>query len=172
VIKSKVKIVIVFLSMCLISCIKTVTFPNEPFIEYLSFESLSDSGKLTFSFTDGDGDIGLDQNFFLPPYNTGSFYYYNLYINYYELMDGQWVRGRADPNGENFFGDSITYPFRIENITPNGQNLAIQGDIEIVLEPFYFNFNSNHADSIRFSILLIDRSLNHSNVIFSPTIVP
>ena len=61
-IKSKVKIVIVFLSMCLISCIKTVTFQNEPFIEYLSFESLSDSGKLTFSFTDGNGDIGLDQN--------------------------------------------------------------------------------------------------------------
>ena len=54
---SKLKIVIVFSSLCLISCLKPESYPNEPILEYLSFESLSDSGKLTFSFTDGDGNI-------------------------------------------------------------------------------------------------------------------
>ena len=81
---SKSKIVIVFLSLSLLSCLKPISYPNEPIIEYVGFESLSDSGKLTFSFTDGDGDLGLDQNIITPPHDPGSYYYYNLYINYYE----------------------------------------------------------------------------------------
>jgi hypothetical protein len=56
-------------------------------------------------------------------------------------------------------------------MTPVGQNKALKGEIEIILEPFYFNPISNHSDSIKFSILLIDRSFNHSNLIFSSTIV-
>tara|TARA_B110000046_G_C12986009_1_gene395674 strand:+ start:915 stop:1436 length:522 start_codon:yes stop_codon:yes gene_type:complete len=170
---SKVKIVIVFLSMCLISCLKPESYPNEPILEYSGFESLSDSGKLTFFFTDGDGNIGLDQNLLSAPFDPGSFYYYNCYISYFELMDGQWVRATSDPQGNNSpFADSITYSYRIENMTPVGQDKALKGDIEIILEPFFYNPISNHSDSIRFSILLIDRSLNHSNLIFSPIIVP
>ena len=169
---SKLKIVIVFSSMCLISCLKPESYPNEPILEYLSFESLSDSGKLTFSFTDGDGNIGLDQNQLSAPFNPGSFYYYNCYINYYEMMDGEWVRATSDPLGNNSqFADTITYSYRIGNMTPVGQNKALKGEIEIILEPFYFNPISNHSDSIKYSILLIDRSLNHSNLIFSSTIL-
>ena len=59
------KIAIVFISLCLFSCLKPVTYPNEPEIEYVSFESSSDSGKITFSFTDGDGNIGLDLEAFI-----------------------------------------------------------------------------------------------------------
>jgi hypothetical protein len=33
--------------------------------------------------------------------NQVSFYYYNLYITYYELMGGEWSRGTADPLGNN-----------------------------------------------------------------------
>ena len=74
--------------------------------------------KIVFSFTDGDGDIGLDQNILTPPHEPGNFYYYNLYITYYELMDGQWIRATADPLGNNSpFADSITYSYRIENIS-------------------------------------------------------
>ena len=175
---SKLKIVIVFSSMCLISCLKPESYPNEPILKFLSFESsmypteLADSGKLIFSFTDGDGNIGLGQNQLDSPFNPGSFYYHNCYINYYEMMDGDWVRATSDPQGNNSsFADSITYSYRIGNMTPVGQNKALKGEIEIVLEPFYFNPISNHSDSIKYSILLIDRSLNHSNLIFSSTIV-
>ena len=169
---SKSKIAIVFLPFSLLSCLKPISYPNEPIIEYVGFESQSDSGKLTFSFTDGDGDLGLDQNILTPPHEPGNFYYYNLYVNYYELMDGEWIRGTADPLGNNSpFADSITYSYRIENISPTGQNKALRGGIDIVLEPFYFNPYSTHSDSIKFSILFIDRSLNHSNIVFSPTIV-
>ena len=86
-------------------------------------------------------------------------------------MDGQWVTATADPQGNNsIMADSITYNFRLEDISIAGQNKALRGDIEVVLEPFYFNPNSNHSDSIRYSILLLDRSLNHSNLLFTPTI--
>jgi len=166
------KIAIVFLSLCLFSCLKPVTYPNEPEIEYVSFESSSDSGKITFSFTDGDGNIGLEQEDIAPPFDPGSFYYYNLYITCYELMDGQWSVATVDPQGNNsLIADSIVFNYRIENISNAGQNKALRGEIEVVLEPFYFNPYSNHSDSIRYSILLIDRSLNHSNLIYSPTIV-
>ena len=65
----------------------------------------------------------------------------------------------------------MSQSYRLENITPSGQNLALRGNIEIILEPFYFNPNSNHSDSIRFSILLIDRALNHSNLIYTPLLL-
>ena len=168
---NKTKIALVFLSFGVISCLNPITYPNEPSIEYVGFEAMSDSAKLVFSFTDGDGDIGLDQNYLDPPHNPGSFYYYNLYITCFELMDGQWVTATADPQGNNsIIADSITYNFRLEDISIAGQNKALRGDIEVVLEPFYFNPNSNHSDSIRYSILLLDRSLNHSNLLFTPTI--
>ena len=55
-------------------------------------------------------------------------------------MDGEWTRGTADPLGNNSpFADSITYSYRIENISPTGQNKALRGGIDIILEPFYFN---------------------------------
>ena len=171
------KIIIVFLIMLFFTaCLKPVSYPDEPIIEYVGFEKLSDSGKITFSFTDGDGDIGLDQNMVNGEFAPGSFYHYNLYINYFEMMNGQWVRGTADPNGNNFLDslqldDTIFYPYRLENITPTGQNKALNGTIEITLEPRYFNPFSNHNDSIMYKILLIDRSLNHSNLLSTPLIV-
>ena len=61
------------------ACLKPVSYPDEPNIEYVGFEELSDSGKITFSFTDGDGDIGLDQDMVNGDFAPGSFYHYNLF---------------------------------------------------------------------------------------------
>ena len=92
-------------------------------------------------------------------------------------MEGQLVKGTMDPNGDNaafqqnnnLHYDTIPNGFRIEDITPFGQNKSLKGNMQLVLNPFY-NFNSNHNDSIRFSILLIDRNLNHSNLVYTPVI--
>ena len=79
----------------------------------------------------------------------------------------------SDPQGNNSsFADSITYSYRIGNMTPAGQNKALKGEIEIILEPF--NTLTQYQTipiALKYSILLIDRSLNHSNLIFSSTIV-
>ena len=169
---TKITLVLSFFTLGLASCLKPESFPNEPSIEFVDFTALGDSGRLTFNFTDGDGDIGLSQTQLSPPFDTSSYFYYNLYIHYYEKMNGSWVRGTADPGGNNFpTADSITFAYRLENITPIGQNTALRGEIQVILEPFYFNVNSNHNDSLKYEFLLIDRSQNISNIIETPIIL-
>ena len=169
------KITVVFVIFCTLlisSCLKPEEFPSEPKIEFVSFEAQGDSsGIFVISFTDGDGDIGLDVSDTLAPFDDSSFYYYNLYYDYYEIMDGDTVRGTADPAGNNFLtATPISLAFRVENITPIGQNKALKGDVKVTLDPRYFNANSNHSDSLLYKIVLIDRALNISNELITPII--
>lgn len=173
----KISIVFIFF-VSIVSCLKPVQYPDEPAVEFVQFDIHGDSGIITFYFTDGDGDIGLNANQINPPYDPGSFYHYNVYLEYYEMMNGNVVKGTMDPNGNNAkFPQNDTVPydtipngFRIEDITPFGQNKSLKGNMQLVLSPYY-NFISNHNDSILFSIMLIDRNLNQSNIVFSPVIV-
>ena len=78
-----------------ISCKRLEEYPVEPAITFLEFEkifnetdSIYDRGVLKFEFTDGDGDIGLEDRDTFPPFNPGSKYYYNLIIDYYEVRKG------------------------------------------------------------------------------------
>ncbi len=154
------------------SCVKPVSFPPEPKIEYKDFEIQGDSGILSITFTDGDGDIGLNEGDTLGSFSQDNFFHYNLYIEYYELMNGNWVKGTQDPTGNNFpTGDTINFPFRIKNLTPIGQNKTLKGTINVTLESFFYNPLSNHSDSIRYAVTLIDRALNKSNRIITPLIV-
>ena len=42
-------------------------------------------------------------------------------------MDGQWVTATADPQGNNsIVADSITYNYRLEDISIAGQNKALE----------------------------------------------
>jgi len=160
--------VTILLLIILSSCIKVETFPPEPVIKFKEFKVYpnSDSAAVVLSFQDGDGDIGLDIEDTLSPYNSDSYFYYNAYLEYYELMNGVWVKGTADPNGNNFpTADTIVFKNRLPNITPIGQNKALKGDVILTLEPFYYNPVSNHSDSIKYKVVIIDRALNISNII-------
>jgi len=148
------------------SCLKVETYPVEPSINFQSFEVKGDSAIVTISFTDGDGDIGLSDGDTLPPYDPSSFFYFNAYLEYYEMMDGIWVKGTADPNGNNFpTADTIVFKNRLPNITPIGQNKALKGEIKLILEPNYYNPISHHNDSIKYKIFIIDRALHISNTV-------
>lgn len=154
------------------SCFKPVAYPDEPSIEFKDFIVKGDSAILSINFIDGNGDVGIDPSNLLPPFDTASFYHYNLYLEYYEKMEGQWVKGTIDPNGNNFpTGDTINFAFRIKNLTPTGQNKTLKGVINVTLEPIYYNLISNHSDSIKFRISLYDRALNRSNFVETPLIV-
>ena len=170
---TKITVVFVILSTLLnSSCLKPEEFANEPKMEFVSFEAQGDSsGIFIVSFTDGDGDIGLNIADTFAPFEPSSFYYYNMYFDYYEIVDGDTVRGTSDPNGNNFpAADPITLAFRIENIMPIGQNKAMKGEINTTLEPRYYNFGATSNDSILFKIVLIDRALNVSNELITPII--
>lgn len=168
---TKITVVFVLLSTFLLSsCLKPEEFPDEPKIEFISFEAQGDSsGIFVISFTDGNGDIGLDIQDTLTPFDPDSYYYYNMYFDYYEIVDGDTVRGTSDPN--NFpTADPISLAFRVENITPIGQNKALKGEIKTTLEPRYYHFGATSNDSILYKIVLIDRALNVSNELVTPII--
>ncbi|HQW05943.1 MAG: hypothetical protein IPH05_02800 [Flavobacteriales bacterium] len=141
-------------------CLKTEEFPSEPVITFKSFEFFGDSASLIISFTDGDGDVGLDASDASAPFDTSSIYYFNLFVEESERIDGEW--------NEVTFEDPIYY--RIPRITPTGQNKSLEGEIAVAIDPFPL-FITGSADTVRFSVRMVDRALNVSNTVFSDDIV-
>lgn len=166
----------VFVLVALISCIRMQEFPVEPSVTFKSFEkifnttdSIYDRGILTFEFTDGDGDIGLEDQDTFPPYNPGSKYYYNLIIDYYEVRDGvETLVPLTFYNSETEKYDTISLSARIPLLTPKGTNKALSGDISDTL--FIYNYYSDY-DTLFFKFQIIDRALHESNVDRTPYIV-
>ncbi|MDD3875203.1 MAG: hypothetical protein PHT69_01130 [Bacteroidales bacterium] len=162
--KGKYGIFLVLLLIAFSACLKREEYPIVPHIEYVSFTKIANEngidvkGQLMFSFTDGDGDIGLATGDTLPPYQRGGDYYYNFFIFYNEVQNGQIVR------------IELPQPFhvRLPVITPTGNNKAIKGEIEIELD--IFNPVSLY-DTILFDFYIVDRALNESNTVRTPQIV-
>lgn len=163
--RSKVAGTSLVLSVLLPSCLKRDEFPPEPVIAFKSFEQfqnptpgLSDSASLTISFTDGDGDVGLDASDDQPPFDTGSEYYHNLFVDMDRMTNGAWVPFEFD--------DDVKPYYRIPRITPTGQNKALEGEIAIALKPWPYV-----VDTVRFHVRMFDRALHESNTVTSGAFV-
>ncbi len=155
----KLASVVVALALMASGCVKEPPYPVEPVISFERFEQTPTSAKLTLSFTDGDGDVGLDASDQQPPFDEGSEYYHNLFLIYEELHNGVWVR--PDLELEN--------NFRIPRITPTGQNKVLQGEIDVDL--FWpLNDPNSPFDTVRFEVRMYDRALHQSNVIHTDPI--
>lgn len=165
--KSKVIFIFSFFATVIVlnSCFKAQNYPLYPIISEPQFFITGDSAQLSFSFTDGDGDIGLHDSEIEPPYDTSSRYHYNLYLDYYEKDDiNGWQRGL------DLAGDSITFKYRLEPIIVKGKSRGIKGTMDVTLKD-YFNPFSNQSDTIKYSIVLIDKALNESNILWTEEIV-
>lgn len=145
-------------------CTKEPVYPIEPLITYVSFTKVQNySGKdekgiLKINFTDGDGDIGLNDYDIDPPYDTASMYYYNFFITYFEKQHGEYV--------------AVDLPLsnnaRIPLVPPATEGLPLTGDIDVEL---YINNPFSTFDTIRFDVFIVDRALHHSNSISTPDIL-
>jgi len=150
-----------------VSCKKPEKYSPIPYIEnpslvkILNGSGIDDKGILKFSFTDGDGDIGLAQSDTFPPFNKGSKFYNNMFLTYYEKQKGIYI---AVPLPL----DIQSSNYRIPVITPDGENKSIKGYIEVEL--FINNFLSVY-DTIAFDVSIADRALNVSNTIRTPDII-
>lgn len=177
--KRNTKILFILLLVAVLqfpSCQKGDKFPDYPIIEYDSFllelnntTGITERGVLIFSYTDGNGDLGLNPGDTLPPYERGGPYYYNLIINYFEKQNGEFVEVPLlswDANEQQF--DTITFNARFPDLTPLTGNLNIKGVFQDTL--FIYNPLSEY-DTIKFTAYIYDRDLNKSNVIETPPIV-
>ncbi len=163
---------LLFLTLLVLgSCKKYEEFPNEPKIEFMDFTLLRDlqgidqRGILRFSYTDGDGNIGLHDTDTVAPYD------YNLFIKYFEQQNGVFKEIfliTPIPGDTAGLYDTATFNGRIPILTPAGKNKAIRGEVEDTL--FVNNFLSPY-DTIKFEAYIVDRDLNKSNVITTPPII-
>lgn len=140
-------------------CLKREEFPAEPSIAYKSFTQYGDSASLVISFTDGDGDIGLDESDNQPPFDVGSDYYYNLFCDYEELRNGVWTPVSL----------ALPLRYRIPRITPTGQNKTLEGEIAVALA--WPIVPDNAVDTVRFQLRLFDRALRSSQQVATEAIV-
>lgn len=147
------------------SCKPEAEYPIEPVIEFNAFTPIGDMGRIAINFTDGDGDIGLKESHTQPPFDTSSYYFNNFFIIYEEKVDGQWQAG-LDLNG-----DPVEFRYRVPYVTPEGQNKALKGKIEVTIQPYYYNPVSIDSDTIRYRIKIVDRELHESNEIITDEII-
>ena len=173
------------LGICLLlfGCQKiTKTYSVVPAIAFKSYTvSYSDSTgvpdyKLTLiiTFTDGDGDIGLNQDDTIGNFNKNSVYYYNLWVPYYEKIPGPDSFKQVNTQYPYNWGDTanpskvVNYNGRIPDVTPQGKDKAINGTIQ-----YDFDLGSgtkSGTKAIRFGFILVDRALHKSNMVYSPEI--
>ena len=149
--------------LMLSSCMKREEFSVIPQIAYQGFTLGFDSGLyarrgfLIISFKDGDGDIGLRPEMKWPPFDTGSIYYYNYIIDYFEKQNGTFVKIVLDP----------PYNARIPYLTPDDHNKSIKG---IIVDTLTLNPIPVH-DTVKFKFFIYDRALHKSNVDSTPPII-
>lgn len=137
----------------LVSCSDEETFPITPVITFKSleqFQSVSglDSLVLTFSFTDGDGDIGTA---------ASDTFGRDVYARLFEMNNGDFEEAQLNAPLE----------YRVPYLEPNGNNSSLKGDIRINIDYNILRLN----DTIFYKVVLEDRAGNRSNEISTATIV-
>lgn len=153
------------------SCIKKPSYPSEPVIEYKNFLRYGnpadpDSVDLVLSFTDNEGDIGLD-----PSDTFGVFKKGNLYMIY--LYDSAHI-GNFIPFddslglGQQF--DTFKLYYRVPPLLPAGDPSEPMKGLIYARQSKKTGFSVVH-DTIKYEVFLYDKALHKSNVIRTPVII-
>ena len=142
------------ISVISFSCLKEKNFPKEPVIKFKRYVKLNnglDSATCTISFTDGDGDLGSEET-------NNDF----KMVYMYKGIDGLFHYYDESPSTPSF--DTLMNTYKVQNITPDGQYKALEGEIMAKLGsppagPIYV---PSHT-VIKFKITLRDRAGHLSN---------
>ena len=148
---------IIILGFTLSACNKLETYDDRPIIISNSYSLLkSDTGKdttllLTFTYTDGDGNVGLSESDTMPPYNA------NVMIDYFEKIDGKFTKILIPGTT-----DTLNFNSRIKKFgsgNPTKAEVTVNVNIAILL-----------ADTVKFEYYLLDKKLNKSNTVSTGSI--
>lgn len=176
---------LIALSMVLLlaaACQKPVEYPIEPHIDYTGFTYLfnadstfSGEGVVSFAYTDGDGDLGLDDSDTTYPFGFNDPHYYNMVVDYLKAENGVFVKTPllsphvpTNPADTLVLYDTVTFNARFCRLRDSEEPKAISGTIDYKLtvqNPFSPN------DTIKFEIHILDRALHESNVIQTEAII-
>jgi hypothetical protein len=140
------------------ACNKLEEYDDRPIITEGSYSLLQNAqGKdtslvLKFTFTDGDGNVGLSANDTMPPYDT------NVKIDYLEKIDGVFTKILIPGTT-----DTLNFNSRIKTF---GSNTPTKAEVEVKV-----NISVVLADTVKFDYYILDKNLNRSNKMSTGTIV-
>lgn len=117
--------------------------------------------KLTISFTDGDGDFGLNLEDSHSPFDFGSDFFYNVRIYYFSKNSNDLFEPFM------FSGSQFIQQFRIPRIKSN-KNDAMVAELDVLL---LTNVGGLKPAELRFEVEIIDRSLNISNRVITKSVI-
>ncbi len=150
------------------SCRERINFDKKPYLEFVSLTKIDDGtsidkkATLILYFTDGDGDIGLDESFDYYPFDSGSAYYYNFFVNYYTKRNGE------------FLIDTVVSPYmsvRLPRFLSSNNPEPLEGEIERILDINNPNPASPDIDTVKFECWIVDRELNESKHVFTDELI-
>lgn len=160
--KYAIGVFMIVMAMFMAGCRHHEKFSEIPHIEFVSLEKVQDGAAadnqadFTIYFQDGDGDLGLDESDKDPVFAVDSPYYYNMFIDFYEKQNGEWVK--------------IDFPTPLHARFPHlseSEPESIEGKLTIRT---YINNPYSNYDTVRLSCFVVDRALHHSDTIITPEI--
>ena len=162
--------ILVLTIFALSACQKKMEYPIEPKISYegMGYMMNADStltGEVVVSigYTDGDGDLGLDDADTLYPFGSNDPHYYNLIIDYLKWDGSTFVETPLlSWNQQSQSFDTVSFNARFKRLVFNDEEAAISGTIDYTMM-VYNPLSPN--DTIKFKIKILDRALHDSNVI-------
>ena len=163
-------IILILMFFALSSCQEKVEYPIEPKITYEGMayvmnadSTLTGEVVLSIAYTDGDGDLGLDDADTLYPFGPHDPYYYNLIIDYLKWDGSQFVETPLlSWNQQTQSYDTVSFNARFKRLVFNDEATAISGTIDYTM--MVFNPSSPN-DTIKFKVHIFDRALHESNTI-------
>ena len=162
--------IIILALFTLAACQEKMEYPIEPKITYEGMSYIMDADStltgeviLSIGYTDGDGDLGLDDADTLYPFGPNDPHYYNLIIDYLKWNGSAFVETPLlNWNQQTQSYDTVSFNARFKRLVFNDEEAAISGTIDykmMVYNPLSPN------DLIKFKIHIIDRALHESNTI-------
>lgn len=134
------------------ACNKLEEYDDRPIILENTFEleknfSGLDTGLvLKFTYTDGDGNVGLSTRDTMPPYDN------NVIVSYYEKQGNDFVKILIPGTTDTLNFNSRIKEFGVGN--PTKAEVSVKINIGVVI-----------ADTVRFDYYILDKDLNRSNVV-------
>ena len=158
------------------ACREQTEYPVEPRLSYEGFTYLfnadstfSGEGIISFSYTDGDGDIGLDDADTLSPFGLHDAHYYNMVVDYLKSVNGEFVKTPLlSWNVQTQTYDTVSFNARFHRLRDSEEPKPISGTMEYrltVQNPF------SPEDTVKFEIRILDRALHESNTIQTEAII-
>jgi hypothetical protein len=178
----KSKILAIFsIVLLMISCTAEPDFSFTPEISFDAIEILTtdaqdilgnrtkkDSVIITVNFQDGDGDLGFTEEDFKALLKKTGDSVRTIDVNIFYARNGRYIKSNpAEKIGGNLKG------FRFKQGTKSG---PIEGKIDYSTVFSYANFTQipglrGKADTVKFSVQIMDRALNKSNIVETTPIV-